>query len=225
MSARVLIVLGATVAGATTAIALTASSIGSALDEHRGETLTFLAAALLLQMLAVKLASKGSVGVSAIALLAAAIALGAGPAMAIAVCTALAQWLRSRGLLHRALFDAANMALAAGAAAAVFDLATDADSSGTVRLLAAVVAGFAYTAVNHALLCVAMAASEGRSPVAIWYERFHWARYHYLPFGILALLAVNTYADLGAVALVTMVTPPALLALSLRRTLRSAPTT
>jgi len=82
--------------------------------------------------------------------------------MAIAGATALAQWLRSRGLAHRALFDTANYVLSAGAAGVVFDALAGSSAGGSARLAAALVAGLAYTVVNHVLLCAAMALSESR---------------------------------------------------------------
>ena len=216
---RVALLIAAAVAGAGTAIGLNAGDIGSALSDQLGRSLTFLAAAVLLQLFALKVPGRGSVGVSAVALVGAAISLGAGPAMAIGVIVAAAQWLRSRGKAHRALFDGANIALASWAAAVAFDGFSDAGDSGVVRLLAAVAAGLAYTLVNHGLLCLAMAASESRSPLQVWHERFHWARFHFLAFGVLGLLAATADASLGAVALVAFVAPPILLALSMREAL------
>jgi hypothetical protein len=77
-------------------------------------------------------------------------------------------------------------ALAAGAAGVVFAQFSDLDDSAPVRVVAALLAGLAYTAVNHGVLCLAMAASEARRPLTVWRERFHWARFHFL--GALGLL-------------------------------------
>jgi hypothetical protein len=213
------LLVGAAVAAAATAIAFAAESIQGALSDQLGRCLAFLAASVLLQLVGVKLPGRGSLGVSAVGLVGAAIALGPGPAMAIAVCCALAQWLRSRGLAHRALFDMANLALAAGAAGLVFEQLVGLHSSGLVRLLAALTAGGVYVLVNLALLCSAMGLCERRSPLAVWHERFQWARFHFLAFGALALLAASAYAQLGAAALILFVLPPVLLALSMRESL------
>jgi uncharacterized membrane protein HdeD (DUF308 family) len=188
-----------------------------ALRDHAGRSIAFLAVTVVLQLFALRLpGSRGSIGVSAVGLVAAAIVLGTGPAMAIGVCAALAQYLRSSGIFHRALFDAANFCLAAGAAGLVFEQVADLDTSGGVRLLAALLAGLAYTAVNHGLLCLAMGLSETRSPLAVWQERFHFARYHFLAFGALAMLAASAYNELGAAALLALAIPPVLLAQSIR---------
>jgi hypothetical protein len=53
--------------------------------------------------------------------------------MAIGIVTALAQWGRSRGLAHRALFDAANLALSAGAAGVAFERIASLENSGFVH--------------------------------------------------------------------------------------------
>jgi hypothetical protein len=142
--------------------------------------------------------------------------------MAIAGATALAQWLRSRGLAHRALFDTANYVLSAGAAGVVFDALADSSAGGSARLAAALVAGLAYTVVNHVLLCAAMALSESRSPFAVWRDRFSWAGLHFLAFGALGLLAATADAQLGAVALLAFLVPALLLAHSMRAALERA---
>jgi hypothetical protein len=212
----VALLIAATAAGAVTAVAPTAGSIADALRDQTGRSLSFLAATIVLQFFAIRLPGRGSVSASAVGLVAAGIVLGVGPAMAIGVLTALAQWLRSRGLLHRALFDAANFCLAAGAAGLVYQRLADLNGSGGVRFVAAIGAGLAYTTVNHALLCLAMGLSETRSPVAVWDERFSWARFHFLAFGALAALAAGAYNELGAVSLLAFVLPPLLLAQSMR---------
>lgn len=203
--------------GAGIALAF-ANGISAALDHHAGRLLAFLGATILLQFFSLSVPGRGSVGVSAIGLVGAAIAIATGPAMAIGVVAAVTQWARSRGLAHRALFDAANFALSAGAAGAVFHAIAGHGESG-VQLLGALCAGLAYTATNNGLLCLAMGASESRSPLSVWYERYHWARFHFLGFGALGLLAATADAQLGAGALVAFVVPPIVLAHSMRSSL------
>lgn len=219
MRAPVALLVGAAVAGAATAITLTADAIQAALNDELSRFLAFLAAGVLLQLVGLKLPGRGTLGVSAVALVGAAITLGAGPAMAIGILTALIQWLRSRGLAHRALFDMANLALASGAAAVVFGQIAGLEDSGLVRLLAALLAGLVYVTVNIGLLCFAMALSEARSPLGVWRERFHFARFHFLAYGALGLLAASAYDQVGAASLLAFVLPPILLALSMRESL------
>src|SRR5258708_21402158 len=52
---------------------------------------------------------------------------------------------------------------------------------------------------------------------AVWKERFHWARFYFLFFGPLALVAVTAYKLLGVQGLVAFALPPALMMLSARR--------
>jgi hypothetical protein len=214
--AGVPLLVSAAMVGAGVALGFAAAGIRDAFADHPARSLAFLGASILLQLFAVRLPGPGSVSVSAVGIIGAAIALGTGPAMAIGVAVALAQWARTRAPAYRALFDASNLALSAGAAGVVFDQVAGLDGSGVLSLLAALAAGFAYSGVNFGLLCLAMGSSEGRSAVAVWLERFHWARFHFLAFGALGLLAATADAQLGAVSLVAFVVPPILLALSMR---------
>jgi hypothetical protein len=216
MRAPVALLVGAAVAAAASSLTLQADAIQDAYNNRLPSSLAFLIASILLQLLGLKLPGRGTLSVSAVGLVGAAIALGTGPAMAIAVVTALAQWMRSRGLAHRALFDAANLALSAGAAGVAFERITSLETSGIVHLLAALLAGLAYVAVNLGLLCLAMALSEARSPLSVWHERFHFARFHVLAYGALGLLAATAADRLGAAALAAFLLPPILLALSMR---------
>ena len=226
---RVALVISAAVVGAGAAIGFAAGGIGDAVRGQLGQSVAFLAATVLLQLFALKVPGRGSIGVSAVGIVASGIVLGAGPAMAIAVLTAAVQFLRRRGLVHRALFDVANLTLSAGASAVVFDAVAGIDGAGLVQLAAALAGGVAFGAVNVSLLCLAMAASESASLVRIWRERFHWSRYHMLAWGPLALLAATAYAGLGAASLLAFVLPPILLTLSmqtsLERVLRTLPQT
>jgi hypothetical protein len=137
MRAPVALLVGAAVAAAATTLTLTADATQAALNDQLPRFLAFLAASVLLQLVGLKLPGRGTLSVSAVSLIGAAIALGTGPAMAIGVLTALVQSARARGLVHRALFDAANLALSAGAAGLVFQRLAALESSGTVYLLGA----------------------------------------------------------------------------------------
>src|SRR2546430_625810 len=154
---------------------------------------------------------RGSVSVSAIGILASAFLFDPGTTMAIAALAAIAQSIRSRSQLYKALFDAANFAVAGAAASLVFH-ALDG-----WRLPAAVLAGAVYAVVNNGLLCLAMSLAENTSWPAIWFERFHWARFHFALFGPLALAATIAYEQIGTAGLVAFTLPPALMILSVRQ--------
>jgi hypothetical protein len=75
-----------------------------------------LALTVVLQLFSVPVYGRGGFGVSAIGILATAFLLNTGTAMAVAVVAAVLQWARRRSVLHKAIFDAGNLVLAAGGA-------------------------------------------------------------------------------------------------------------
>jgi len=172
---------------------------------------TLLLLTLALQMFSVRVYGRGSVSVSGIGILASAFLFDTGTTMVIAALAAIAQSIRSRSQLYKAVFDAANFAVAGAAASLVFH-ALDG-----WRLLAAVLAGAVYAVVNNGLLCLAMSLAEHTPWPAIWFERFHWARFHFALFGPLALAATIAYEQIGTTGLVAFALPPALMILSVRQ--------
>ena len=202
---------------ATACIALTLSSTLDTIQTRPLDAIAFLVLALALQLSSVQVYGRGHIGVSAIGILASGFALGPGPALAIAGVTALLQWLRTRRLFHRGLFDASNFALSGGAAALAYQVLAALDSSTPARVGAALVAGLVYNALNAGLVCVAMSLSEATPLGTIWNERFRWARFHYLAFGPLALACTIAYEKIGVVGLVAFSLPPALLMFSVRQ--------
>jgi putative nucleotidyltransferase with HDIG domain len=159
----------------------------------------------------------GRISVSAIGILSTGIVLGPGAAMAFAFAAAVLQWIRSRGLLHRAIFDAAQFVLTAAAGAFAFRLLHETIPTRGGAVAAAVIAGIIYSSVNNGFLCLAIGLSEGKPVVSIWRERFRWARYHYLAYGPLAYASAAAYDAIGIVGLIAFTLPPALLLLSVRQ--------
>jgi len=185
--------------------------IAETLTESPGRVVTLIALTLVLQLFSIPVYGRGSVSVSAIGVLASTFMLDTGTAMAIAVVAAFAQWIRSRGDLYKAAFDAANFALSTAAASLVFHAAEG------WRLGAAVLAGSVYAAVNNGLLCLVMSFAERTSWRSVWAERFHWARFHFVLFGPLALAGTIAYQQIGTAGLVAFALPPAVLVLSVRQ--------
>src|SRR5256714_4045102 len=172
---------------------------------------TLLALTLALQMFSVRVYGRGSVSVSAIGILASAFLFDTGTTMAIAALAAIAQSIRSRSQLYKAVFDAANFAVAGAAASLIFQTVDG------WRLPAAVLAGAVYAVVNNGLLCLAMSLAEHVPWRTIWFERFHWARFHFALFGPLALAATIAYEQIGTAGLAAFALPPALMILSVRQ--------
>jgi HD-GYP domain-containing protein (c-di-GMP phosphodiesterase class II) len=62
-----------------------------------------------------------------------------------------------------------------------------------------------------------MSLAEHTPIKTIWFERFHWARFHYALFGPVALAATIAYEQVGTAGLVAFTLPPALMILSVRQ--------
>jgi hypothetical protein len=209
---RVLGLVGALAMAACGGLVASGHGLVATVGDQPGRVLTLLALTLALQMFSVQVYGRGSVSVSAIGIVTSAFLFDTGTTMAIAVLAAVAQSIRKRQRqFHKAVFDAADFALSAGAASLIFQ--------GLIgwRLGAAVLAGAGFAVVNNGLLCVAMSLSEGMPWTTIWFERFHWARFHYALFGPLALAATIAYKQVGIAGLVAFTLPPALMILSVRQ--------
>ena len=197
----------------TACVALTATSAGliSSAKEQPVRIVTLLALTLALQMFSVRVYGRGSVSVSAVGILASAFLFDTGTTMAIAVLAAATQLVRKNSELHKAVFDASNFAISAGAASLVFHALDD------WRFPAAVLAGAVFAVINNGLLCLVMSLAERIPWTTVWFERFHWARFHFALFGPLALAATIAYEQIGVAGLVAFTLPPALMILSVRQ--------
>jgi len=209
---RVSALIGVVAASAAGGITFALPTIAHTASADPRRVASMLALTLVLQLFSVPVYGRGGFGVSAIGILAAAFLLNTGTAMAVAVVVALLQLARRRTDLDKAIFDAGNLALAAGAAGITFHAL-----EGPSRLLAAAVAGCVYAALNNGLVCLAMSLAEKADWRAVWQERFHWARFYFLLFGPLALVAETAYRLMGVQGLVAFTVPPALMMLSARR--------
>ena len=212
LDVRVSALIAALAASAALAIAVALPAIAHTVSAEPRRVAAMLALTLVLQLFSVPVYGRGGVGVSAVGILATAFLLNTGVAMAVAVIAALLHWARRRSELKKAIFDAGNFVLATGAAGMTFDALV-----GTSRLLAATLAGCVYGALNIGLICQAMSLAEGIALRVAWRERFHWARYYFLLFGPLALVAETAYELMGVQGLFAFAVPPALMMLSFRR--------
>ena len=202
---------------AAVVLAATASGTFMVVAERPFDTAVFALLTLGLQLLAVPIYGRGSISVAAVGLLGAGFALGGGVAIWIAILVAIVQWARSRGRLHRAIFDAANFTLAAGSAAVAYTAVGLVDGSTGGRAVGAAVAGVVYFAVNTSLLSLAMSLAEDKDVYSVWHARFRWVTGHFLAFGPLALAAVVAYDNVGIAGLLAFALPPALMVTSVRQ--------
>lgn len=206
----VMLVISLAITASAVLIAASQGLVATVLEQP-ARVATLLALTLALQLLSVQVYGRGNVSVAAIGVLASAFFFDTGTAMAIAVLAAVAQWIRSRSPLYKAVFDAANFALSAAVASLVFQ------ALGDWRLAAAILAGAVYAAINNGLLCLAMSLAERTPWKTIWFERFHWARFHFALFGPLALAATIAYEQIGTAGLAAFALPPALMMFSVRQ--------
>ncbi len=212
VDARVSALIGAVAASAAAGIAFELPAFVHTVASDPRRVAAMLALTLVLQLFSVPVYGRGGFGVSAIGILATAFLLNTGTAMAVAVVAALLQWIRRRSDLDKAIFDFGNFVLAAAGAGVAYHAL-----EGTSRLFAAALAGCVYAGLNNGLVCLAMSLAENRSWRAVWLERFHWARFYFLLFGPLALVAQTAYKLMGVQGLVAFTVPPALMMLSARR--------
>jgi hypothetical protein len=212
VSARVAVYVGGVACAA--ALALFAAAVLDGGRVETGNVLAFALVTVVLQLYSLRLPGSGRLSVGTIGAVACAFAVGAPWAMAIAAVSGIVLWIRSRGLLHRAIFDVSQFALATGAAAAVY--AAGASGGVATEIGAAVLAGIAYAVVNQALVCTAIGLSEGVSPFAVWVERFRVARYHALAIGPVALGWAAAAAVAGPVGIVVFAAVPAALLVTLK---------
>ncbi|MDP9260659.1 MAG: HD-GYP domain-containing protein [Actinomycetota bacterium] len=212
VDSRVSALIGAVAASAAAALAFALPTIAHTASADPRRVASMLALTAVLQLFSVPVYGRGSFGVSAIGILAAAFLLNTGTAMAVAVVAAVLQWARRRSDVDKAIFDAGNLVLAAGGAGVAYHVL-----DGTSQLLAAAIAGCVYAALNNGLVCLAMSLAEHAKWRAVWLERFDWARFYFLFFGPLALVAVTAYKLMGVQGLAAFALPPALMMLSARR--------
>src|SRR5690348_2714952 len=196
---------------ASAAIVADGGELHASLAGTPGRVATIVLLTLGLQMFSIRVYGRGSVGVSAIGILAGVYLLPLAAAMVIAALAAAAQWLRTRPRLYKGAFDISNYAVSAGAASVAFQ------AFGPWRTAGAIAAGLVYVIVNNGLLSLAMSLDEHVSWRKVWLERFHWARFHFLLFGPLALAATVAYREIGLLGLVAFTLPPALMILSVRQ--------
>jgi hypothetical protein len=210
----VLAIIGGAISCAVLVLGAVFPALFTALSTRPLPLVEFCLVSVALAWTPVQIYGRGSFTFAGAGLLATSFELGIGPGMGAAVLVATVILLRSGGLLHRAAFNAATLALASAAGGGLFALVTSTDASSHRKLFAAVCAGAAFYVVNIALLSVAMGVSEGLSPLSVWKERFRWLGPYYLASGALAFAVVLAFERLGVGGLAAFAVPPAFMMLS-----------
>jgi putative nucleotidyltransferase with HDIG domain len=202
---------------ATAAIVVTARDAWTVVVDRPLDYLAFLVLTLALQMMAVNVYGRGFISVSGIGVLAAGFKFGVGAGIMTALVIAVVHAARTRGKLHKSVFNAANLCLSAGAGALAFAAVTQLGHAGAIRFVAACVGGTVMWVANIGLLTLVMALAEGSGLAGVWRERFRWLTAHYLAFGPLAFACVLAFEKVGMAGLLAFAVPPALVLISVRQ--------
>jgi hypothetical protein len=202
-------------ASAASAMAVALTGYWSGATSHPLELLTFFSVAIALQFVAVEIYGRGAISFGGTGLLALGFAVGPAAAMAGAIVAAAVRFAVSRGRLYRAVFDAAQLALASGTATLLYSVVPV--SGAMPRLAIAVVSGALFLVVNIGLLTFAMSLDEGVPTHVVWRERFRWMTPYGVAAGPLAFALLAGYERFGPLAVVIFSIPPASMMLSVRQ--------
>ena len=179
--------------------------------------LTLAVLTLVLQLVSVDVYGRGALSFASAGLLAVGFQFGAGTAGLVAASMGLVNFVARSGRVNRAVFDAANLCLAAGAAAAFYHALPLAGRSPVFAIGAALGAAAVYMIINVSLLCLAMSLASEASPIALWAESFRWRTPYYLATGPLAVALTTAYEKTGVIGMLAFTLPPAMMMLSVRQ--------
>jgi response regulator RpfG family c-di-GMP phosphodiesterase len=211
------VLIGLLVSAAAAGIALTAQDTWAQLPSNAAGLAAFVAAAVVLQLVAAELYGRGSLSAADVGMLAIGFTFGPGPGMLAAVILAAVHAVKRRSRPHRAFFNAAMWALATGAATGGYHAVSQPESGTATVLVLSLAAGAVFGAINVGLLTLVMSLSERVGPVSVWRERFRWNTPSYLVSGLIAAATMIAYERVGLVGLLAFALPPALLAFSQRQ--------
>jgi HD superfamily phosphohydrolase YqeK len=166
--------------------------------------LLLLASVVALDVVRVDLFERANVSPASVPTLALAYLYGPLGPVASELAIALLRALRHEKPVRWA-FDLGALGLAGAAAAVVYR--TIAPGPGALVMLAAMLGGLTYYAVNVPLLTMVMSLSEGLRPAAVWRERLAWLWPHFTIFGLLAGGIVLTHRVMGSYALLVFTAP------------------
>ncbi len=169
---------------------------------------------ILLDLITLDLFGRGRISPGSIPVIALAALFGpCGPVLAEAAVALVRLARRERPL--KAAFNFGSLALTGAVAATVFELISPVGDRGII--VAGLVAGLAYYAVNALLVTAVWALDEGIEPLAAWRERFAWSLPHHAIFGLAAGTMLVTEQRLGLSALLVFALPIAAMWLAERQ--------
>ncbi len=179
------------------------------------------------QALALEVESTGSISVSAVGALAGAALFGPRAAIALAITISVVEWSVRRDPIFYVTFNIGALSVASLAAAGVFASGMQGALHNGVFVVASLVAGGVYFAVNTGLLSLAIAFDGGNErPWSAWRERFLWLMPHYVVYGFIGGVMALAYDSVGIWALAVFSVPLLLMRKTqeayLRHTQRSA---
>src|SRR5919204_4747464 len=155
---------------------------------------------------------RGSYALSTVPVLAAAMLLGPGGAVAVALASGLTHAAVRRPPWYKALFNGGNYVLAAPLAATVFHAAGAELALANLPLLVALAAATGLVHYAHTLLAgAAIEAEHGTPALEAWAEHFAWLWPHYPVLGVLALLLALADRAFGLTGVAAFVVPPAMM--------------
>jgi putative nucleotidyltransferase with HDIG domain len=179
------------------------------LGDRPQDLAAFAVLALVLQLVPLEIYGRGAVRFPGAALLAAGFLFGTAAAIGVAAVSGIAFVAARRTPRNRAVFDAAQSLLAAGAGALAYGLLPDP--------AAPVAAGVVYAVVWLGLLGAAHAVAERGSPAHVWRERLRWLAPFAFATGPLAWLLAETYTSMGVPGLAAVAVGPVGVMLVMRR--------
>ena len=179
------------------------------------------------QALALEVEAGGSISVSAVGALAGAALFGPRAALALAITISVVEWSVRRDPIFYVSFNIGALSIASLAAAGVFASGMQDQYHNVVFVLASLLAGGVYFAVNTGLLSIAIAFDGGNErPWTAWRERFLWLMPHYVVYGFIGGVMALAYVSVGIWALAVFSVPLLLMRKTqeayLRHTQRSA---
>jgi len=169
----------------------------------------FAALGMLAERFDVDLYGDSRVSVSALFMIAAAVALGPGAAVVICPAIAVAGHAGRARPPYKLIFNAAVFTLAGLASAYVYAaaLALSPYDGRSYEAAAVVAAALANFAVASALVAAVVALTTDVAPTSVWREKHAWLLPHFAVLGVLAFILVLAQREFGAYAVAGFAVP------------------